>query len=153
MRRAKINTSNSVQGQITSAYGGALLTFLLWLKYSSSPSLRFGVPARLARCPLSHLHWARVVSRDLVCCACYYGRQRAIANASYQFFRERLQIDMAASSVTIVGLSAATLTYQELVTCTPLSSKWPKPLTWPSRTFLGKKNWLFQVYYRYKRIE
>jgi hypothetical protein len=30
MRRAKINTSFSVQVQFTSAYGGALFTFLLW---------------------------------------------------------------------------------------------------------------------------
>jgi hypothetical protein len=50
-----------------SAYVGALFTLLLWFKVlSSSPSLRFGVPARLARCPLLHLHWAGVVLRDLV---------------------------------------------------------------------------------------
>jgi hypothetical protein len=51
-KSAQSLTHDMFQGQITSAYGGALFTFLLLLKYSSSPSLRFGVPARLARRPL-----------------------------------------------------------------------------------------------------
>jgi hypothetical protein len=38
-------------------------------------------------------------------------------------FRERLQIDMEASSATLVGLSASTPMYLELVICTPMRNK------------------------------
>jgi hypothetical protein len=57
------------------------------------------------------------------CTAALVTMEDSVPNTSYQFFRERLQIDIEASSATIVGLSAATPTYQELVICTPLSSK------------------------------
>jgi hypothetical protein len=35
--RRRVCTSDLFQGQLSSAYGGALFTFLLLLKYSSSP--------------------------------------------------------------------------------------------------------------------
>jgi hypothetical protein len=64
-------------------------------------------------------------------------RQRPLQTLHNQLFRERLQIDMAACSATLVGLSAATPTYLEWSFALLLVNKWPNHIPTPSRTFLG----------------
>jgi hypothetical protein len=106
----KINAIRCVLFQVryTSAYGGALFTFI---KFSSSPLWHLP-DAQLTRpSPQSvlllgyHVYWdAALVTME---------RQWPLQTLPNQFFMERLHINMAACSATLVGLSATTPTYLE----------------------------------------